>query len=55
VNHPPQIIEGVYVDRIYSIIKRPETLRISVKEPYFSSGIWYGVNILGLGKLRWDI
>lgn len=53
-NYRPRRFEEVYVDRIYSVVRKPETVRLGIPEPYFSSGVWYGVSLLGLGSLKWD-
>lgn len=52
-SHVPRALEDIYVDRIYSVVKKPETIRPSVAEPYLSNGVWYGVSLVGLGKIRW--
>lgn len=49
----PSCIDGIFVDSIFTVVKPPETLRASVCEPYLSNGVWYGVSLAGMGKLRW--
>ncbi len=52
--YQPRGFQDIYVDRIYSIVKKPETIRTGVVEPYFTTGVWYGVSLVGLGKVRWS-
>lgn len=52
--HIPWCFEEVYVNRIYSIVRKPETVRNSVAEPWADTGVWYAVDVKGLGLVRWD-
>ena len=52
--HIPRCFEEVYVDRIYTVIKKPETIRNSVAEPWASTGVWYAICVTGMGLVRWD-
>lgn len=51
---PPRIFEEVYVDRVYSVVKKPETIRGTVGDPWAERGVWYAVSVAGMGRVRWD-
>lgn len=53
VNRPTSF-EEVYVDRIFSVVKKPETIRTSVDDPWAGNGVWYAVGIAGMGLVRWE-
>ena len=50
----PRGFKNIYLDDIYTIVRKPETIRSEVQEPYLSEGIWYGMSIAGMGKVFWD-
>jgi hypothetical protein len=52
-DYMPISFDDVYVERIYSVVKHPETILDDVPEPYSSVGVWYGVHLIGLGKANW--
>lgn len=51
---PPGSFEEIYIDRVYSVIKKPETISPDVGEPWVNSGVWYAVSVSGMGLVRWD-
>jgi hypothetical protein len=51
--HLPRSFEEVYVDRVYTVVKKPETIRAGVGQPWNSSGVWCAVSVLGMGLVRW--
>ncbi|MBS3976247.1 MAG: ATP-dependent helicase [Syntrophomonadaceae bacterium] len=52
-SHRPMAFEEIYIDQVHSVVKKPETLRKTVPEPYFTSGVWHGVSLSGLAKVFW--
>ncbi len=50
----PRGFSEVYVERVYSVIKKPETVSRNVPEPWMSTGIWYAVSLAGMGKVRFE-
>jgi superfamily I DNA/RNA helicase len=50
----PRSFSEVYVERVYSVVKKPETVTRNVAEPYMSTGVWYGVSLAGMGKVRFN-
>lgn len=50
----PLSFSEVYVGRVYTIVKRPETISLNVTEPYITTGVWYGLSVAGMGKVRFD-
>ncbi|SFK75673.1 UvrD/REP helicase N-terminal domain-containing protein [Paenibacillus sp. 1_12] len=55
ISYFPSTVEGLYVDKLYSVIRKPETIGGGVPEPFCTLGVWLGVHILGLGNVRWPI
>ncbi|MHB8183705.1 MAG: UvrD-helicase domain-containing protein [Candidatus Desulforudaceae bacterium] len=52
--HLPQAFSDVYVRQLYSVFRKPETISADVAEPYITTGVWYGVSPVGLGKVRFS-
>lgn len=50
----PRSFDDIYVDKIYSVVKKPETVREGVGEPWIDTGVWYAVSVSGMGLLRWN-
>ncbi len=50
----PLSFGDVYVDKIYSVVKKTETVPLSVPEPWIDTGVWYAVSVAGMGLLRWN-
>ncbi|WP_353733665.1 3'-5' exonuclease [Syntrophothermus sp.] len=50
----PRCFSEVYVEQIYSVVRKPETVSPSVAEPYMSKGVWYAVSVAGMGKVHFD-
>jgi hypothetical protein len=50
----PNRFTEVYVEQVYSVVKKPETVRVSVTEPYMSTGVWYAVSLAGMGKVHFN-
>lgn len=48
---PPRF-SGVYAERVYTIVRRPETIGAHLVGPYADTGVWYGVNVTGMGMIR---
>lgn len=50
----PRRFSEIFVENVYSVVKKPGTISPYVTQPYMSTGIWYGVKLSGMGKVRFD-
>jgi DNA helicase-2/ATP-dependent DNA helicase PcrA len=48
----PKLFDQVHVEQVYTVVKKPETLGRHIAEPAFSTGVWLGVALIGLGARR---
>jgi DNA helicase II / ATP-dependent DNA helicase PcrA len=55
MDHMPSTIEEVYVNQVYTVIKKPETLGLEVEDTYGAAGVWLAVQVAGMGKINWTI
>jgi len=53
-SHLPRRFSEVYVEKVYSVVRKPDTVSPYVIQPYMSTGIWHGVRLSGMGKVRFD-
>lgn len=49
----PNLFEDIYVDKLCSIAKLPETVKGDVPKNYLKTGLWLGITVVGLGTVRW--
>ncbi len=49
----PKKLEGLHVECIHTIVRKRETIRVGIAKPYIEKCVWFGINIVGLGKVRW--
>lgn len=52
VDFLPDTLQEVFVEKIYTVVKKPETISRKVPEPWISTGIWYGISLAGMARLR---
>lgn len=55
MKYMPSSIDEVYVDQIYTVIRKPETLGLEVEDSYGATGVWLAVQVSGMGKINWTI
>lgn len=53
-NYLPQGFSDVYAERIYSVVKKPETVSKNAGKHYLDTGVWYGVNPVGMAKVQFN-
>jgi DNA helicase II / ATP-dependent DNA helicase PcrA len=55
MRYMPSSIDEVYVDWIYTVLRKPETLGLDVEDSYGATGVWLAVQVAGMGKINWSI
>ncbi|SHH18786.1 hypothetical protein SAMN02745221_01881 [Thermosyntropha lipolytica DSM 11003] len=53
-SHLPRRFSEVYVEKVYSVVRKPDAVSPYVVQPFMSTGIWHGVVLSGMGKVRFD-